>query len=382
MKKALIALSVAAGMIASAQAENTTTLYGSLGVETQVNKNNTDSIRSSITDNRWNLDTSSAKFGIKGTEDLNNGLQAFYKIEFGFDPNGGVDSTRYAYLGLRGNFGEVTFGKQNSLYKIVTTKADIFQNSFYGETTHYGKATGGSRIPKVISYVSPNMNGFQFGLAGVLDGGHDVVGFSDNKSFAAYQAGIWYAQNGFYVGAAYSSLDVQKGRSATLLSALTANDGRVRIPAMTATPDNSSSIDVVGVAAEYKNDQFKVAISAEHKSGNDVDGISGPWGVNGDSSPANLAAITQKRAAERLAWSDGEKYALAGEYYSGPNTFRAGFGLADLKEFSSNIYTYGLGYQYNFSNRTYTYVEGEYIDWNINDIKNGYTVRVGLRHDF
>lgn len=381
MKKALIALSVAAGMIASAQAENTTTLYGSLGVETQVNKNNTDSIRNSITDNRWNLDTSSAKFGIKGTEDLNNGLQAFYKIEFGFDPNGGVDSTRYAYLGLRGNFGEVTFGKQNSLYKIVTTKADIFQNSFYGETTHYGKATGGSRIPKVISYVSPNMNGFQFGLAGVLDGNHDAVGFSDNKSFAAYQAGIWYAQNGFYVGAAYSSLDVQKGKSTTLYSADPTNRSSRPVPNLF---DNSPSIDVVGIAAEYKNDQFKVAISAEHKSGNDVVGVSGPWGVNpaSDSSSANLAAISQKSAAERLAWSDGEKYALAGEYYSGPNTFRAGFGLADLNEFSSNIYTYGLGYQYNFSNRTYTYVEGEYIDWNVNNINNGYTVRVGLRHDF
>lgn len=377
MKKALIALSVAAGMIASAQAENTTTLYGSLGVETQVNKNNTDSIRSSITDNRWNLDTSSAKFGIKGTEDLNNGLQAFYKIEFGFDPNGGVDSTRYAYLGLRGNFGEVTFGKQDSLYKIVTTKADIFQNSFYGETTHYGKATGGSRIPKVISYVSPNMNGFQFGLAGVLDGNHDAVGFSDNKSFAAYQAGVWYAQNGFYVGAAYSSLDVQKGKPATRLSAASNFPARIR------PFDNSPSIDVVGIAAEYKNDQFKVAISAEHKSGNDVVGVSGPWGSNDASTPADFAAISQKQAAERLAWSDGEKYALAGEYYSGPNTFRAGFGLADLKQyFNSNIYTYGLGYQYNFSNRTYTYVEGEYIDWNVNNIKNGYTVRVGLRHDF
>lgn len=377
MKKALIALSVAAGMIASAQAENTTTLYGSLGVETQVNKNNTDSIRSSITDNRWNLDTSSAKFGIKGTEDLNNGLQAFYKIEFGFDPNGGVDKTRYAYLGLRGNFGEVTFGKQNSLYKIVTNKADIFQNSFYGETTHYGAATGGSQIPKVISYVSPNMNGFQFGLAGVLDGNADAVGFSDNKSFAAYQAGIWYAQNGFYVGAAYSSLDVQKGKPVTLLSATN------NLRAQPGSFDNSPSINVVGIAAEYKNDQFKVAFSAEHKSGNDVVGVSGPWGSAADArTPAGSAAISQKAAAERLAWSDGEKYALAGEYYSGPNTFRAGFGLADLNAFSSNIYTYGLGYQYNFSNRTYTYVEGEYIDWNVNNIKNGYTVRVGLRHDF
>lgn len=343
MKKALIALSVAAGMIAAAQAENTTTLYGSLGVETQVSKNG--SISNTLKGNRWNLDTSSAKFGIKGTEDLNNGLQAFYRMEFGFDVNNGVDNTRYAYLGLTGNFGTVTFGKQNSLYKVVTIKADIFQNNFYGDNVHFGKATGGSRLAKAISYVSPNFNGFQFGVAGVLDGKDEVVGVSDSKAFSAYQVGAWYAQNGFYVGVAYSSLDT--GRASSV------NAG-----------DRSKSVDVVGLAAQYSNDQFLVAFSAEHKEGNDL----------------------RAAKSDRLAWADGQKYALAGEYYLGPNTFRAGFGVADLKkhEAKENIYTYGLGYQYNFSKRTYTYVEGEYIDWNkqLGHDKNGYTVRVGLRHDF
>lgn len=353
MKKALIALSVAAGMIASAQAENTTTLYGSLGVETQVSKNG--SISNSLNENRWNLDTSSAKFGIKGTEDLNNGLQAFYKMEFGFDVNGGVDKTRYAYLGLTGNFGTVTFGLQDSLYKVVTNKADIFENNFYGDNVHFGTATGGGRIPKVISYVSPNFNGFQFGVAGVLDGSSDVVNVSDSKAFSAYQVGAWYAQNGFYVGLAYSSLDTGNG---TLTKATATS------PVGTRVGDLSKSVDVVGLAAQYSNDKFLVAFSAEHKEGNDL----------------------RAAKSDRLAWADGQKYALAGEYYLGPNTFRAGFGVADLKkhEADENIYTYALGYQYNFSKRTYTYVEGEYIDWNkqLGHDKNGYTVRVGLRHNF
>lgn len=355
MKKALIALSVAAGMIAAAQAENTTTLYGSLGVETQISKNG--SIGNTLKGNRWNLDTSSAKFGIKGTEDLNNGLQAFYKMEFGFDVNGGVDRTRYAYLGLTGNFGTVTFGLQDSLYKVVTNKANIFENNFYGDNVHFGKATGGGRIPKVISYVSPNFNGFQFGVAGVLDGDDEVVSVSDSKAFSAYQVGAWYAQNGFYVGVAYSSLDT--GRA----SSVDVNKGKDPTLGFVNAGDRSKSVDVVGLAAQYSNDQFLVAFSAEHKEGNDL--------LNAKS--------------DRLAWADGQKYALAGEYYLGPNTFRAGFGVADLnREAKEKIYTYGLGYQYNFSKRTYTYVEGEYIDWNkqLNHDKNGYTVRVGLRHNF
>lgn len=338
MKKALIALSVAAGMIASAQAENTTTLYGSLGFEVQAKKENNQSL-AGVKDNKWNLDTTTAKFGIKGTEDLSNGLQAFFKFEFNAN-NKGIDDTRYAYVGLTGNFGMVTFGKQDSLYKLVTNKNDIFQNTYWNNhVTNYQAAAGGSRLAKAISYVSPNFNGFQFGIAGVLDGDHNVVSFSDSKNFAAYQVGAWYKQNGFYAGVAYSSLD-----AATLV-------------------DLHKSVDVVGGAVGYSNDQFQVHLGVQHKSGND------------------LVAET-----ERVAYSDGIKYNLAGEYYSGPNTFRAGFGVADLREakFDDNVYTYALGYQYNFSKRTYTYVEGDYTDWNkqFGHERNGYSVRVGLRHDF
>ena len=50
---------------------------------------------------------------------------------------------------------------------------------------------------------------------------------------------------------------------------------------------------------------------------------------------------------------------------------------------SARFYTYGLGYQYNFSKRTYSWVEGQYVDLNGDDSDdNGYSVRVGLRHDF
>lgn len=353
MKKALIALSVAAGMIAAAQAENTTTLYGTLKYQTQVTKASGEKATSAVKDNRWNLDTASIKLGVKGTEDLANGLQVFYKMEFGGDASKGLNSTKKAYLGFTGGFGTLTLGKQDSLYKVVTNYNDIFESVYFGETMHYGAATGGGDLAKAISYVSPNFNGFQFGVAGVLDADDNAVNYkgirlSDNKSFTAYQVGAWYSQNGFYAGLAYSVADT--GALASI--------------------DRAGSIEVIGAAVGYSNDQFKVGFSAEHKEGWDHD-YAGLWNLNPKDAIDAYSAL-----------ADGNKYSLAGEYYYGPHTFRAGFGLADYNHDSDNIYSYALGYQYNFSKRTYTYVEAEYIDWNDSEIKNGYTVNLGLRHNF
>ncbi|SUO93501.1 porin [Suttonella ornithocola] len=333
MKKALIALSVAAGMIGAAQAENTTTLYGSLGYSTSIDKSRNESISGSVKENRWDLDTATAKFGIKGTEDLAGGVQAFYKMEFGFDVNGGVDNTRYAYLGLKGDFGTVTLGKQNSLFKTVTNYNDIFNDVFYSdELATFSSATGGSRLPKAISYVSPNFGGFQFGIAGVLDGSNQVIKNSASKDFDAAQAGIWYDQNGFYAGLAYSWIDADDNQTRGVNS-------KGKIVAF-----NPGTTEVVGGAIGYSNDQFKVGLGAQHQA------------------------------------SYGEVYNLAGEYYFGPNTVRGGFSLADPKG-DDNVYVYALGYQYNFSKRTYTWVEGEYRDFKGKE-SDGYTVKVGLRHDF
>lgn len=340
MKKAFIALSVAAGMIGVAQAENTTTLYGSLGVSTQVTKNTGSSVANALDKNVWDLNTYSSKFGIKGTEDLSNGVQAFYKMEFNFSNNNGVDTTRYAYLGLTGSFGTVTFGKQDSLYKVVTNFNDIFEDVYFNDgVAHFGTSTGGSRIGKTISYVSPSFGGFQFGVAGVLDGSHEIVAYGDKRDFNAAQAGLWYKANGFYAGAAYSWMDQDvvynpyDGQTYAGPNAIPGYFG------------NKGSTEVYGGAVGFENDNFHIGLGAEHQS------------------------------------SLGEVYNLAGAYYYGPNTFRAGFALADYDD-ESNIYNYALGYQYNFSKRTYTWVEGSYTDWNVDGIDNGYTVKVGLRHNF
>ena len=100
-----------------------------------------------------------------------------------------------------------------------------------------------------------------------------------------------------------------------------------------------------GGSVGYKNDTFKVGVGYEKKDKAD------------------------------------SYYNLAGEYYLGNNTFRAGFGYDDNKG-KNDWFEYALGYQYNLSERTYTWVEGAYYDPRQKGQEESYKVVVGVRHDF
>ena len=275
MKKSLIALSVLAGMFGVAQAENTTTLYGAIGYSVKVADKSENNRPLELSKTTWDLNRSVARFGIRGTEDLNGGLQAFYRFEFNVTDAGvtAKEGTRYAYLGLKGDFGTLTLGRQKSIFATATDFNDNFQDTYF--KYHHGP----NRLSKVISYVSPDIYGFKIGASMILDGDNSVITTSDSKGIDAWEAGAFYENSG------------------------------------------------------------------EHES------------------------------------SEDSYYNLAGEYYLGNNTFRAGFGYDDGKG-KNDWYEYALGYQYNLSPRTYTWVEGSYYDPRQKGAEDNYEVVVGVRHDF
>ena len=342
MKLCAIAFGVAAGLADIAQAaENTTTLYGALRYEVPYEES----------EHKLDLNSTTAKIGVRGAENLTNGLQAVFKFEWGFATTpppakgkaDGLNKTRAANIGLKGAFGTLTLGKQGSLYKSVTDYNNIYKHGLFRDKNHYMTITGGNKLSKAIKYVSPTFSGLQAGIAAVLDGSHEVIDDGDKDSFNAVHAGLWYGSSkkgtGLYAGLAYSwtsqdgftpSKEIGKGKKK--------DHGT-----------GHGSNEVLGGAVGYRNERFQIGLGAEH------------------------------------AASLGEKYNLAGQFFQGANTFRASVDLAasdDVNE-KENVLTYGLGYQYNFSKRTFSYMEGNYTDWNDDDTrKNGYIVRIGLNHDF
>lgn len=67
-----------------------------------------------------------SRIGWKGTADAGDGLKAISRVEFGYDQDNGVSTTRYAFLGVEGDFGTVTGGKQYAaFYDAVSAAVDI-----------------------------------------------------------------------------------------------------------------------------------------------------------------------------------------------------------------------------------------------------------------
>lgn len=119
------------------------------------------------------------RWGMKGTEDLGDGLQALFVLESGYNLNtgafqqGGALFGRQAYVGFNGKFGRITFGRQyDSLLDGISPYT--LANSYYhmpgmGQLSGTIGAHPGDldnldnsvRINNAIKYASPLRGGFQ-----------------------------------------------------------------------------------------------------------------------------------------------------------------------------------------------------------------------------
>jgi predicted porin len=160
----------------------------------------------------------SNRIGVKGSEDLGNGLKAIYQVEFGIDltdtQNTAVRGNeavtmRNSYVGLAGNWGTFLMGRHDTPLKISTGPLDMFADTMadYNNTVGFNDL----RVDNAIAYISPSFSGFQFAGA-VHAGGGAMAGTvpafnEDSNSLAeAYSLAGIYKNGPFYGSLAYESL--------------------------------------------------------------------------------------------------------------------------------------------------------------------------------
>lgn len=163
MNKKLLMAAVASALVAAPvmSAQAAPTVYGKLniGFANVDNGNTSDADTLAVTDN-------ASRLGVKGDEDLGGGLKAIYTMEMTYDGDGSAGVTaaaRDVFAGLQGDWGSVRLGQFNSVYKSLSTGLEVFGDTT-GDFTTYG-LNGESRESNQISYSSPNMSGFQVGIA-------------------------------------------------------------------------------------------------------------------------------------------------------------------------------------------------------------------------
>lgn len=156
MKKTLIALSVSAAAMATGV--NAAELYNQDG--TSLEMGGRAEARLSMKDGDV-ADNSRIRLNFLGTQAINDNLYGvgFWEGEFTTNEQGGVDSdvnkdssnldTRYAYAGLGGAFGEVTYGKNDGALGVITDFTDIMA---YAGNTAADKLAAADRSDNMLSY--------------------------------------------------------------------------------------------------------------------------------------------------------------------------------------------------------------------------------------
>lgn len=174
MQKKIIALAVAGLMSGAAFAQSNVTIYGGMDLSI-VNLNPAGAAPS------YNVVLNNAvyasRLGFKGTEDLGNGLKAYFVLENGLTsdaPNNAFgDGARQSYIGLSGAFGAVQLGRQSSLSHAWSGKYDYagnFTGAILGGLRGAATSDGVTHNhPNTLAYLSPNFSGFTLGFAHQFD---------------------------------------------------------------------------------------------------------------------------------------------------------------------------------------------------------------------
>jgi len=393
MKKTLLAAALMVGFAGVAQAETSVTLYGvvdgGIGYErlkgSYASAGNVDNYYAhnrgnSVTDTRTGLLSGvqrGNRWGLRGSEDLGDGLRFIFQLESGFDIADGRSAQgdrlfgREAHFGLAGdNWGQLTFGRQTTITsKYMPGVASPFGASFmqanYGATF---SAANTVRYDNMIQYQTPSFAGFQAGLGysfnidGKQEGTTKLNGVKTKHDNKAWTAALRYANGPIAVGLSYDQYTDRTG-----IKNYSGDVGRVTAKEWAL----AGSYDFEVVKLYLGGGQTRDGFFANQFNGYGLgQSFQAQKGLRVNNYTVGLSAPVG--AGEIMAsWA-------MGDLRKAPHGLRDGSSYKYKKQ-----QTYSLGYTYPLSKRTNVYALGSYAK-NVNfapDLKST-VVGVGVSHQF
>jgi len=319
MKKNIIALAVASAIAAPVAFADAPVVYGQINVA--VDSLSGEEGNTNVAGNGMRTSDRDSRVGIKGSEDLGNGLKAVYKMEFGIKVGDAGSATntagisgRNAYVGLAGGFGTVLLGRHDSPLKMSqpkdlfgdSTYADIGKDTMHGDLGLDGKA-GENRFNNVIAYVSPSFSGVKLAIAGV--GAENNTTVDTDASIAnAVSAAIMYGskKKGLYLAAAMDSADVTVTEAFTSSGIAGAKANHTRFSAQYATG---------GLIANAIWQDYDISNQVSKRDGTNVQ-----VGVGYKMGKFMPKAKISSTSFDTVGWKDGSAYALGLDYSLGKKT--------------------------------------------------------------
>jgi predicted porin len=255
-------------------------------------------------DDTWKLNSNASRIGLKGSTQVSEGLTVFYKTEFqvGVDGDGDVFKQRNIYAGIKGQYGSLLAGKNDTPTKLAQKKIDLF-NDLEGDIKK--TFAGENRISNTVAYTTPKYGNFSATYA-VMPGEEDGGSLSDATSYS-----VNYSKGDLYVAVAGDS--------------------------------NVKGADLVRVVSQYKVDAWQLGLMYQENDTTDESGYFASAAYKID----NITYKAQYGSNENdTDGSDKTTLSLGADFKLAKNT--KSFVFFTDNEDSSSTKTFGLGLEHKF----------------------------------
>jgi predicted porin len=388
MKKTLLAAALLAGFAGAASAQSSVTLYGivDIGILSQTLKSG-DNFPPSQTKNNTGMASgqqSGSRWGLKGVEDLGNGLSANFVYESSVSANTGSSTgfTRQSTLGVSSkSWGSVDLGRRTSPGTVAFSGIDPFGNGFGTAALDSSMGMTFARYSNMIMYSTPNLNGFSGNIGYSFDAGSTNVGqvpnpssfdnkfdrYNSTASTRAFGLGLRYGNGPLVVAGTYDAIMPPTWAQGASVAS-----------------QNSSTVKQWNLGATY---DFKV-VKAHVAYGQNIDGIlEGTNTLNNfnDGGDQNSGGGYGFLAGARTtSWMAGlsAPVGASGSVFLSWQQMSAGGSFKDLG-YTATQNVGSIGYTYNMSKRTNLYAYYSYMS-NVGMLSGAQSnsLGVGVRHKF
>lgn len=353
MKKNLIALAVSAAILAPTVSFAEMEWYGRLDVSLDMKEKE---VGGTSTIDNWQLNSHSSRLGIKGSQELENGMHVIGQAEYeiAIDDGDEVFKQRPIFLGLKGHWGKLTAGKQDTPSKKVQGKNDHFGD----HAADFKKIiTAEARPSNAIQYTSPKIAESIVAKVMLVPGeesGDDADdGIADGSSVS-----VQYFGGPFYAGLAFDS-SIANNNSG-LVGDVVGKDGETGSPNIlgSETASGIKMSDRTLIAGGFKGDGFTVGLVYEMAQADTDD----TGGVDVEQNSLLLSGLVKvgktgfkavygqaEAEVAGVTVADGDIFAIGVEQYLAKKTkVYAEYTAESEDESDSDLTTFAFGMQHKF----------------------------------
>ena len=237
------------------------------------------------------LESTGSRLGIQGDFDASESVTVFYRIEYGVDVDNGLNSNgrelnqRNIFGGLRGAWGSILAGKNDTPFKTLQTNTvlrsdvDRFNDAPLADIGTF--LVGENRPDNVIQYTSPILfGGLEINIAAIQAEETGVpitenIKQDDNDFASGKSISVTYGKAKWFVGLAYDE-NVATTDALRALGEITL--GPVKLGAIAQTAERHSDVDVLGGFSTFVGANT-VTLGAQHGLNpvSEWDGLAGNW---------------------------------------------------------------------------------------------------------